>query len=350
MNHRTWVEIDLSTISNNIKTLKNYSNKSVIAVVKSNAYSHGIIPISKCAIKQGVSMLATATLEEALLIRENFKDIPILLFGPIIETHLTTISENNITISLYNTQQLKSLLKFSAPLKVHINIDTGMNRLGLKSNYELKQVIYSLKYNPNITLEGIYSHFSSLDKEYIIHQLNNLKNITKDINLSIFKYIHLENSEATLNYNITISNTVRLGIAMYGLQTTKHPNIKPTFSLYSQVINIKQLNKGEYIGYDKSYITTSNEYIATVSIGYADGFLRINKTRKVSINNKLYHIVGNICMDHIMIKVDSSIKLHDKVELFGKNISIYDVAKQINTITYEIISNISQRVPIIYNN
>jgi alanine racemase len=347
MHRNTYVEVNLSNLEYNVKTLINrYSDyKYYFGVVKADCYGHGIKCV-KSIISAGCNYLAVATLDEALEIRQKFKNIPILCLGIINVKYLSICKKNNITITISNLDYLKDVNVTN--LKVHIKINTGMNRLGVNNKDDFNK-IYNLIKEKKLELEGIYTHiYNATNKEDTINQYNKFENITSDIDLKTIPIVHIGASEVTEFYpKKPYANGCRLGISMYGLVDYQNVLFKPTFSLYSEVVQINEVNDG-IVGYNGNYKVNGNERIAVVPIGYADGIIRKNTGRKVYINNKEYKIVGNICMDMLFIKVDDSVEVGDKVTIIKDINHIKEIANHLDTITYEVLCSIGKRVPRIY--
>ena len=351
MYRNTYVEVNLKNIESNVKKLINkYNNyKYYFGVVKADCYGHNHMKVVETIINAGCNYLAVATLGEALEIREEIKDIPILCLGIIPFEYIEKCIQNNITVTISNLEYLdKVLLEKHDNLKVHIKINTGMNRLGVSSNDEFNLMYKKIK-NSNLILEGIYTHiFNAMNKETTLNQYSKFEEITSDIDLSKIPIVHIGASDATMNYSkLPYSNGCRLGIAMYGLMECNDITLLPTFSLYSEVIQINDVND-ETVGYNGAYRANGKEKIAVVPIGYADGIIRKNTGRYIYINDKEYKIVGNICMDMLFIKVDDSVHVGDKVTIIKDIEHIRQIAKHLDTIPYEVICSISKRVPRIY--
>lgn len=356
----TWSEINLDAIYNNVKNIVNHVGKkmNVYAVVKANGYGHGDIEVAKVALEAGATHLAVAFLDEALKLRQVLKDTPILVMGAIRTSDIELAAKNNISISVHDMEWFKELLDYDKEqIKIHLKIDSGMNRIGFKDNKSTIEFINKLRKNDSIILEGLFTHFSTADNsndDYFNYQLNNINNLINKINTNAFEIVHIANSATTIHHTdeIMISNGYRLGIAMYGLRPSYDIELpfklEQAFSLYSKIIQVKKLNKGEKVGYGATYETSNEEYIATIPIGYADGIIRANQGRKVAINAKRYEIVGRVCMDQLMVRVDETVKLGDTVELLGDNITVDEAAHYLDTINYEIVCSISDRVPRIY--
>jgi len=350
MYRKTYAEINLDNIYYNVKTLieflKDY--KYHIGVVKADCYGHASNKVVKKIIKAGCNYLAVATLEEALEIRKDIKNIPILCLGKIENDSLNVCKKNNITISINSLEHLKSLnIKLLKNIKIHLKINTGMNRLGISNKKELEEVLSLLK-NNSLFMEGIYTHiYDDENKENTLKQIALFENITSSIDLKNIPIVHFGASGYSLNYpKVSYVNGCRLGIAMYGLTNTKL-DLKSTFSLYSSVIQINEV-ENMTVGYNGAYEVKDKERIAIVPIGYADGIIRKNTGRHVYINNEKYLIVGNICMDMLFIKVDDKVKIGDKVVIIKDNKHINEIASHLDTINYEVICSIGKRIPRIY--
>lgn len=351
MYRNTYVEVNLKNIENNVKTLVNKYNdyKYYFGVVKADCYGHNGTKTVEAIIRGGCNYIAVATLDEALEIRKSITDIPILCLGIIPLEYIKECVKNNITITISNLGYLNELIKQSYDnLKVHIKINTGMNRLGVNNKTEFN-FIYEIIKNSNLILEGIYTHiYNSLNKETTLKQFSKFENITEDINLDEIPIVHLSASDATIGYSkLPYANGCRLGIAMYGLTDNNDLELFSTFKLCSEIIQINDI-ENETVGYNGTYKATKKEKIAVIPIGYADGIIRKNTGRNVYINDKSYNIVGNICMDMLFVKVDDTVKVGDKVVLIKDNEHIKQIANHLETIPYEVMCSIGKRVPRIY--
>ncbi len=350
MPRKTYAIIQLENLYQNYKNVVEKSgNKKVIPVVKANAYGHGAIEVVRYLASKGIKEYAVSLVEEADELREHFKDIDILIMGVTHEEDFIHAAENNYTITVVNTDQIDSLLTLNKELKVHIKIDSGMNRLGFKYDNEIKSAVDILKKHQYINLEGIYTHYATADcdYDYFLKQKNRFEEVLNYLDYD-FKVIHTSNSSSSIKYEKDIEYTThtRLGISLYGLSLDEDMEfLKDTYRLCSHIAEIKHLKKGEKLGYSITYEAKENEVIAVLPIGYADGFIRKNQGGKAEINNKIYNIVGRICMDQMFVKVDDSVKKDDCVILMGGKVSIDDVAKRLETINYEIICQITYRVP-----
>ena len=348
----TYAKVNLenikSNVSNVIKTYNNY--QYYFGVVKANCYGHDDIKTVQAIIDGGCNYLAVATLDEALYIREQIKEIPILCLGVIQATYIKQCISSKITVTINSLEYMKELMNFNLEgLKCHIKINTGMNRLGINNLEEAEETVLLAK-QKNIEIEGIYTHiYEATNKELYIKQEEKFKNIIDSINYD-FKIIHISASDALSIYQKPeYVNACRLGIIMYGFTEIKELDLKSTIEVYSEVIQVNTLNKGETVGYNGIYKAEKDgEKIAVVSIGYDDGIIRKNTGRDVFINGKRYKIVGNVCMDMLFVKVDDSVKVHDKVAILKNIEHIKEVAKHLDTIPYEILCSIGPRIKRIY--
>lgn len=382
MYRKTYVKVNHKVLTENIQEIKKkYPNyKYYIGIVKNNAYHHGI-KIINALIEGGINYFAVSSLEEALEIRKYNIEIPILILEPIDLEYIYDCINNNITITVENYNYLEKLIQIELPyeLKIHLKLDTGMNRLGLKTNDEVESAIKLIKQNEKVVLEGIYSHFatSGLSDKYWDMQMNKFQELTKNIDLKTIPIIHFGRSLTLVNHKkIDCCNAVRLGIVMYGFSQSQKKdqswkgkirnlkikflkrkyNISPTitennldlktaFALFSEVISVRKVLKGEFVGYNASFKVEENSFVATIPIGYADG---VDKNFEfVFINGSKYKIVSD-SMDMIMVLVDNKIKVGMKVEIFGEHIPIMSVTKRIGKNAYHLFNQIQNRVPRIH--
>lgn len=341
MIRQTYEEINLKALESNVKSIISQSSeyKYHIGVVKANCYGLGLKCI-KSIIKGGANYLAVSSLEEALSIRKITKE-KILILEPINPKYISLARENNITLTISSLEYLNSVK--DQEFTCHIKINTGMNRLGINSKEEFDEV-YNIIMNSNITLEGIYTHiYKASDSKCTNNQFKKFEYITSDIDLNTIPIVHIPNSETIFNYKKKpYINGCRMGIIMYGF--SNDIKLNSVFSLISKVIEIKHIHSGDTVGYDGKYTATGDESIAVLPIGYADGILRHNSGRNVYINGKEYKIVGNICMDMLFVKVDDNVKVNDEAYIIKDNDHINQIASYLDTINYEVMCSISDRV------
>lgn len=348
----TWAEIDLSALIHNYHLIKDLVKpKKIIPVIKADAYGHGAIKVMETLIVEGVDYFAVSLLEEALELREINREVGIMMLGPILADQFELCHQNHIDITIYDEAIANNLLTFDKPLKIHIKINSGMHRYGIESNHFVAHFIQQLSKTPHEFL-GIYSHFATANEQddHFHRQVKRSLDMIQSLPF-LPKMIHLSNSASSVHYekNFDMTTHVRLGISLYGLSLNEDKmGLHPVMSLKTKVITIRTLKAGESLGYGATYTPDKDERIAILPIGYADGFIRKNKGGYVEIHQHKYKLVGIICMDACFVRVDDTVQVDDIVTLFGGLISTDDVAKRLSTINYEVITNISKRVPRIY--
>ncbi len=346
----TYASIDLDALDHNLSYVNQLNpNKTIIPVIKANAYGHGAIKIMEHLIKKGVHVFAVSLLEEAIELRHINQRVKLIMMGPILKDQLKIAEKYHVDITIYDEHILKAVLASKCILNVHLKIDTGMHRYGLEDKSEVLNAIEAIQKHETIHLEGVYTHFATANENeaYYHMQLERFKDIYDDIKVKP-PMVHISNSSSGIKYekNYDFTTHIRLGISLYGLSLdVPKPPLKPVMSLYSQVAEIKHIKTHDKVGYGASYEAKMDEYIAVIPIGYADGWIRNNKKNDVEINHKRYSIVGIICMDAMFVRVDETIKVGDEVILFGGLISTDEVAEKQKTIVYEVCTNISYRVP-----
>ena len=368
--HPIWAEINLDNLIFNINEIKKKSNNSeIIGVVKANAYGHGAVEVSKALLDNGINRLAVANIIEAIELRESDINCPIMLLGISEDYAIDSILKYNVepTVSSYSfafklNEKAKELNK---NINIHIAIDSGMGRIGFREEDKDLADIINISKLSNLQIESIFSHFStadSKDKEYSLKQIeiyNSFLNKLEASGVKINKR-NLCNSAAIIDLPESHYDYVRPGIIQYGYYPSdevdiEHFNIKPVLTWKTRVIHIKELNEGECIGYGKTFKTNRKSIIATLPVGYADGYSRgLSNKGKVIINGKLAPIVGNVCMDQFMVDITDipDVKLDNEVILLGscENVKFdaHDMAEVLNTISYEVLCLIGRRAPRVY--
>ena len=350
----TYAQIDLNALLDNVQTVYNKVKKPMMAIIKANAYGHGYHQVAS-VLKDDprIKMFGVATLKEAVDLRKDGIEKDILVLGAIPLEDLSIAIDYRITLTLYSKEYLNEIISHyhhDQPVKVHIKIDSGMNRLGFKTKEEFEDVL-KICSSHIFEVDGVFTHFATADDssqdDAYFQQLKKFESI---IGHHEFKYIHCQNSASMMYHEKTHSHITRIGIAMYGLDPAgeESQELKQVMSLYTKVVMVKKIKKGEHIGYGYTYQAPEDIYIATLPIGYADGFIRANQGRHVYIHGKEYPIVGRVCMDQMMVQVDETVKAHDLVEIFGPHITLSRMAKELQTIPYEIICLVSERVERVY--
>ena len=354
----TIMEIDVKKFRKNINSIQKYvGNKKLMPVIKANAY--GTYINKNLELLNEFDIVAVAIVDEAIELRNlgYQKEIFVLNQPSIID--IENIINYNITIGLSEINFLKEILKKENTIKVHLEIETGMNRTGIKKE-EILEFINLIKTNKNIIVEGIYTHLSSADydEHYTLNQLQIFEysvNIIKE-NFNTIKYIHSSASNGLINYKDNISNLVRPGIIMYGYESfdniKEKIDIEPICKLKTKITFIKEIEENTSISYSRKFISNKPMKVATIPIGYADGVRReLSNKGVVVVNNQKASIIGNICMDSCMIDVTNidNVDINTDVYIWDNNIrTLEDMAIECNTINYEILSTISYRVPRIY--
>ncbi|MHC5269157.1 alanine racemase [Enterococcus sp. LJL98] len=362
--HRpTKVIVDLAAITENVSQAvqQQQGKRAVFAVVKANGYGHGAVPVAKAAVAGGVTGFCVATLDEGIALRQSGITEEILILG-IVEVHwLPLILEYDFAIPVatlewleeawdyYNHQQL------TGELRVHLSFDTGMGRIGFQNQETLLRAVHWLEEHSPFLLEGVFTHFATADMadtDYWEMQNQRFKTALAALP-RLPRYIHGSNS-ATALWHEDCGNLVRLGMSMYGNNPSgnvlpqKYP-LQPALALESALVQVKQVPQGEGIGYGKTYETTETQWIGTVPIGYADGYVRGMQGFAVLVEGHRCEIIGRVCMDQLMIRLPQAFSVGTKVTLIGENkgdtITVQEIADYLGTIHYEVICLLSERIP-----
>lgn len=365
--HRpAYVEVDLAKLKRNLENELQAvpEGTKVFAVVKANAYGHGLVRVAKAEIEYGASGLCVATLDEALEIRNNGVQAPILVLGIVPVEYAKVAARANISLTVGDLDWLKVAITLRVTnLRVHLGVDSGMGRIGFQTKDDLIEACNFLNEHQEAFIpEGLFTHFAtadSPDEKYFEKQVARFKEMQTDLPTK-FTYVHCANSATALWHKDLAINMVRYGIALYGLnpsQTdiTKLPyKLEPALSLYSELVFVKKIKAGDSVGYGATYTSDQDEWIGTIPIGYADGWLRRMQGCDVLINGKRCQNVGRVCMDQFMVRLPEKMPVGSKVTLIGKDgddeITATDVAKYAGTINYEILCCLSERLPRVYKN
>lgn len=355
--------VNLDALLNNYNKLNGLSDKKVgLAIVKADSYGLGSKVVADHLYKNGTRHFAVATFEEALELKEYIKDSLILVLGVTSPKNVKYAVENDISLTCPSKEWLEEALSelenIDGKLKIHVKIETGMNRIGMFNEDEIRAVDKLLD-SSKVEFEGIFSHYSNADGEdnnYDDYQTSNFNRL-----VSLFthkpKYIHIENSAGTVKYSDREDsyNLSRLGISMYGcypssnIEKLDKLELETVATLVSKVTHVKKIPKGTKVGYGITYETPEDEYIATVPIGYADGLLRRSQGFKLNVGGEECEIIGRVCMDQLMVRCTENTKVGDDVLIFGEyngqKISVDSFAEYQGTISYEIFCCINKRVP-----
>jgi len=365
----SWAEIDLGALKRNFAAIRNLlqPDTMLMAVVKANAYGHGMLEIAKICLENGADYLAVANVQEALELRQTGIMVPILVLGMVPPEQAESLINNDIETAVAD---LESALIYSQaaspahPARLHIKLDTGMGRIGFQTDEKSVGEIKEIHQLPNISVQGIFSHFATADFEdkgyshQQAQQFNDFIQRLEAMNIHI-PVKHLANSAAIMDIPETQYNMVRSGIIMYGLYPSAQVKkeklpLEPVMRLKTRISFLKILPPNRSVSYCRTFITPKDTLVATVPIGYADGYSRLlsNKAWAVVRGQKV-PLIGNVCMDQCMFDVTGveGVKTGDEVVLFGRpedGITADDLAQIMGTINYEIVCTVGRRIPRIY--
>ena len=359
MMNGTVLEINCEAIRANLASYRSLLKPGVktMAMVKANAYGLGLIEIAKLLQREQVGSLGVAYFDEALELRAEGISLPILVMNPEL-TDFRLYESNEIRAAIYSLPLLRRFVKSKSQAGIQLKLETGMNRLGFSKN-DLPELCDLLLKNPGLKIEGIFTHFSSSDNpdedEYTRIQAGKFDEMCKAVvdTLAYSPSRHAVNSVGTTRFPEFHYDIVRLGIGLSGIAPTGTISLKHVCSLKTRVSQVRNIKKGESISYLRSGIATDDMAIAILPIGYGDGYLRTfgNGLGQVAINDRLVPTVGNICMDMTIIDVTGSdVSEGQEAIIFGKSPTIEELATVANTIPYEILTNVSERVSRIYLN
>lgn len=361
----TWAEVNLDNLAYNFKEIKKRvsSRVRIMACVKADAYGHGIIPVSKRLVSCGVNYLGVASIDEGITLRQAGIKVPVLILGLALKKDIAplfryklipTVCTEELALALNKIASLKKKV-----IKIHIKVDTGMGRLGVLSKDALSFIrkIHKLKY---LNIEGIFTHFpcADTDKDFTFFQLKQFNYLIEALKKEkiIIPLCHTANSMAIISYKKSHFNMVRPGLALYGLYPRGGLAIKlkPVLSLKTKIIYLKKVPKSYSVSYGRTYITRGQTQIATLPIGYGDGYSRnLSNQGPVLIKGRRFKISGRVCMDQIMVDVGNiPAKIGDEAILIGSQgnnkITAEELAKLSGTISYEIVCGLGSRIPRVY--
>ncbi len=367
-NRPTWTEINLENLAFNFQSVKKFVGNTVeyMAVVKADAYGHGAVQCAKKLEAENIDWLAVVLPEEGLELRKSGIKTPILCLGSFWNGQESLLLENNITPVIYQKEAAENFNRAAAEkglkAKIHVKVDTGMGRIGVRFDEvsEFVKVLNSLKY---LSVEGLMTHFAVADNlsenEFTDTQIKRFDEAVKIFEENGFcpKYKDLANSPGAIAHENSRGNMVRLGGVLYGLggdvlpKEIIKPNLKPVMSLHTRIAHLKNVPNGETLGYSRTFLTERDSVIATVPIGYRDGYRRSLSNRgRVIVKDSFAPVVGRISMDWTIIDVTEipDVKINDEVILIGEQntltVAAEELAEKIGTISYEITCGINRRV------
>ncbi len=382
MYRKSYAFVRKDILTKNIEEITSkYHYDYYIGVVKNNSYHHGIGAI-EALIAGGINYLAVSSLDEALEIREKYKQIPILVLEPVNLLYLDEVLKNNITLTVDNKSYVEKLvqLNIKGKLNIHLKLDTGMNRLGFKDTQELREAYNILNACKSVFIEGVYTHFATSGRGdvFYLKQYKKLNKLLEVIDVEKIPIRHFDRSITMVSHEkIPISNGVRLGIIMYGFNESVYPRIKGiknklrlwkqkmyikqglmqeytttnslvlknAYHLYSEVISVRKVEVGEVVGYNAAYQVKEKGFILTIAIGYADGVTK--EFGQVDINGCKHDIVSD-SMDMLMVFSKDKIDVGSKVEIIGEHLPVRLIARNLGINAYHLFNQISARIPIVY--
>ncbi|MGY3764943.1 alanine racemase [Vagococcus vulneris] len=358
------VIVNLAAIKANVESeIKRLSEgQELFAVVKANGYGHGSVAVARTAIEAGATGFCVSNLDEGIELRDSGITLPILVLSYVSPDYLQLIHDYKLSVTCPSIEWLQQINKMSetchlkSPILIHVKIDTGMGRIGIRHRQEMKEVVDFFNSNSNFILQGLFTHFSTADSVSIEHFELQQKRFEKarDIFPENIPYIHTANSATALWHDAWGSNMIRFGDAMYGLNPSGRELPEPypliqAISFESTLIQVKRVSQGEKIGYGATYEAVTDEWIGTVPVGYADGLRRSFQGFEVIVDGEKAEIVGRICMDQFMVRLKRAVRIGTKVTIFGRNGTLFNSvqsgAEYVNTINYEITCGLSDRLP-----
>ncbi|GAA9978067.1 alanine racemase [Helicobacter pylori] len=371
----SFVEVNTASLRHNFSAVKRIVPKDahIMAVVKANAYGAGAIKASEIFLQEGANYLGVATLDEALELRSHFSKTPILILGYSPNPNASMLIDNDLSAMIFSLEQAEVFsqmaLKSQKRLKIHLKIDTGMHRLGLEPNFKSIEIIKKIRALKGLEVEGIFTHLSNADARIKTHAKNQMEAFNAFLEQLLdqkieFQYRHAYNSAGILSLcngdENRFLNLYRPGIMLYGfypsngMKETCPTILKNVVSLKAQIVQIRSVKKGEFIGYGEHFYTNEETLVGVLALGYADGLMRALGNRiQVAINNQLAPLIGKVCMDQCFVKLNNiQAKEGDEVILFGdksaKANDASEIAALLNTIPYETISTLSKRLERVY--
>ncbi len=375
--NRSWAEINLDILAENMREIRRVTKRTakIMAVVKADAYGHGAIETARVLLENGADKLAVSMLDEALELRKSGINVPILILGHTDPRRIYELIENDIEQAVYSLEYAKSISKKAVILertaRIHIKYDTGMNRLGFLEGESSVEAILAISELPGIEIEGMFSHFAMSDTdddEYTMKQYDCFMRMVNELEkhgLTI-PTKHICNSAGIIRFPQMHMDMVRAGLITYGMMPKGCPKpytdfeVRPAMTLKSSVVHVKEIPAGETISYGRHFKTEKPSTIATIAIGYADGYLRrLSNRAEVLIHGKRAPVVGNICMDMCMVDVtdfEEKPKVGDEVVLFGSQkargrhseIPVDEISDMLDTINYEVTCLVGKRIPRVY--
>lgn len=365
MNDLTWLEIDLRKIKNNIAGLRSYirAESKIMAVLKNDAFGHGLVEVAKYIENLAIDYFGVGTIQEALILRKKKITKPILVLGYTDPDFFENAIANEIELAVWDKDAIRQIskagMRAKKPAKVHLKIDTGLNRYGIDKKDAMEYITY-IAHQPKVHISGIFSQFASAenrDKSYAFKQLGSFQEVINSVEREGFENIlkHIANSAAALSITSSQFDMVRLGITIYGLfpsaQLGNFFELEPALSWKTKIVQIKKIAGSEKVGFGAEYQTSAPTYLATIPVGYGYGYdKRLSNLSKVLINGKRAPVIGKISMDTLTVDISNleDTKINDEVVLIGKqgteNITAGELAGYLDTTNYEIVTRINANI------
>lgn len=365
--YSTWLEIDLDAIRNNVRAVRSRTNTNVMAVIKANGYGHGALQVARAATEAGATWCGVARMEEALTLRDQGITSELMVLGYTPPALIPDAIAQNIHVAVYDPQMAEAYLPFAkgaaGRLKVHVKVETGMGRLGMVPR-KAEEFLAAYHKIPYLDIDGIFTHFAKADEpdeDTTLVQLSRFITLLEDLRRGglLPKTVHIGNSAAIINFPQAYFDLVRPGIAIYGLNpspdTPLTDDFRPALAWKARLTSLRTLPAGHGVSYGHKYVTSGDERIGVIPVGYGDGFRRV-PGQQALVRGQRVNVVGQVCMDQCMLQLDSipDAQVGDEVVLLGSQgnhrITADDLAKQWGTINYEVVCGLADRLPRIYLN
>lgn len=362
-----WAKVELDKLRHNIREIqKFYPDKRILSVIKGDAYGHGMIEVNETLREEGIKDFAVAIPQEAITLRQVDPDSSILILGYTSPAEVAEVIAADCTIAVSSYEEAALLCEASSgqgkKIKLAIDLDTGMTRMGFDCTKEAIEEVVKVSLLPNVVMEEAFSHFSTADDEDLAYskiQLERFKWFFETLKERgvVFNHYHLANSASMEHFPEALEfDTVRPGLVQYGYHSTQSLDVKmdlrPVLSLHGRIVRVREIPPNTPVSYGNTWVSESRTVIATVPLGYADGYSRaLSNKGQIFIHGIACPVRGRICMDQCMIDVTAvpDVKVGDKVEILGEGYDAEDMARDLDTISYEVLASVGVRIPRVYS-
>ncbi len=363
--YSTWLEVDLGAIKHNLRQIRRIIGRKVMAVIKANGYGHGALAVAQAAAQAGADWFGVARIEEALNLREAGMTQEIMVLGYTPPVLIPEAIQNRIHVAIYDIQMARAYAEAAQTtpglLWAHLKVETGMGRLGMPPAL-VPDFLHRFEHHNQIKIDGIFTHFARADEPHAqstAAQLKKFNQLLVDLrgNDLCPPLVHTSNSAAILNYPDAYFDMVRPGIALFGLDPSPEsplpPGFRPALTWKARLISLRILPPGHGVSYGSIYVTSTDERIGVIPVGYGDGFRRVSG-QKALLHGQVVDVVGRVCMDQCMLQLDHvpQARVGDEVVLLGQQgpnqITVNDLAARWGTITYEVVCGLADRLPRLY--